>query len=139
MGEIVVRKPFERSRGNPDAVARRVQPDRTVRGRHESMPERGLNHSGREHLPHPLQGLHCFGDRFSRKPVHQIGMHHDPGLLERVGDSSGVIHRDALLHPLQHVIGGDFQSAADRDAPRGGEKTAQVRREGLLEANIPPP
>ena len=104
----------------------------------EAVPKSGVEQAGGEELAHQLHGVDGLLFALGRKAVHQVGVDQDTGHGEGVGAAGHLLHCDPLRHSLKQAVGGDLQAAGDGDHARGGEQTAQVGREGLLEADVAP-
>ena len=116
-----------------------VQPHRRVHRAGEAVEEAAVDAALGEQLAHQLQRVHRVLHRLGREAVHQVGVHQHPGVGEALGHAGHLLHRHALGHQGQQAVGRHLQAAGDRDAAAVGQLSAQLGREGLLEADVAPP
>ena len=103
------------------------------------MEEAGLDATGGKQLAYVFQSIDRVLYGLAGETVHQVGVYQDSGVAEGPCHPCHLINRDAFFHQRQQAVGGDFQTAGNRDAAARGELLADFRRKGFLEADIAPP
>ncbi|MNY42412.1 hypothetical protein D3C86_1772980 [compost metagenome] len=82
-----------------------------MRRHREPVPEARLHHAQLEHLSHHFQRIDRLLRGLRREPVHQVRMHHDARLRERIRHTRHLRNGHAFFHTFEQAIGGHFKPA----------------------------
>ena len=137
--DVVLRERRRRQRQQRDAVLLGILADRRMHGAGEAVEEARLDAAGREELAHVLERVDRVLHGLRGEAVHQVRVHQDARVGEGARHARDLLDGDAFLHQLEQAVGRHLEPARDRDAAAVGELPAELRREGLLEADVAPP
>ena len=79
----------------------RVDSAGAVYGHGIAVPESRTDQFGAEELAHHFERIDTLLQRLGRESVHQVGMHHDPGIEEVAHCEGGLFDRHPFVHQCE--------------------------------------